>query len=141
MKSKSLLRIPIENKLFFGNSYGEEIPFENSHRKEIIFWQFLWKGTHFVRFPLDRNLLYDSSLGEELLLFERHNSQSREFIITFPFTGKTVRQLNNSLIFNFEHTFKKCSHINYTNMKFHYAQIFSIFFKIFQNWPASTRLE
>ena len=49
-----------------------------------------------MRFPLDRNLLYDSSLGEELLLFERHNSQSREFIITFPFTGKTVRQLNNS---------------------------------------------
>ena len=51
-----------------------------------------------MRFPLDRNLLYDSSLGEELLLFERHNSQSREFIITFPFTGKTVRQLNNSQI-------------------------------------------
>ena len=49
-----------------------------------------------MRFPLDRNLLYDSSLGEELLLFERHNSQSREFIITFPFTGKTIRQLNNS---------------------------------------------
>ena len=52
-----------------------------------------------MRFPLDRNLLYDSSLGEELLLFERHNSQSREFIITFPFTGKTVRQLNNSRSF------------------------------------------
>ena len=69
---------------------------KKSYGEEIIFWQFLWKGTNFVRFPLDRNFLYDSSLREELLLFECHNSQSREFIITFPFTGKTVRQLNNS---------------------------------------------